>query len=43
MKIDESVEDTVVLLSQLSYISFGVSNQFRIYDISPEGFNADWL
>ena len=40
MKIDESVEN--ILLSQFSSISFGVSNQFRIFDIDLEGFN-DWL
>ena len=30
MKIDESMENTVILLSQFSCISFGVSNHFAI-------------
>ena len=41
MKIDESVEDTVILLSQLSCICFRISNQIRILDISLEGFHVD--
>ena len=43
MKIDGSVEDTVILLSQSSCICFGISNQVRIFDISLEGFNVDRL
>ena len=38
MEIDESVEDTVILLSQFSCISFRISNQVKILDISLEGF-----
>ena len=41
MTIDESVENTVILLSQSSCISFGMSNQFRIFDISLGGLNVD--
>ena len=33
MKIDESVEDTVILWSQLNCVGFRISNQFRIFDI----------
>ena len=40
MKI-ESVEDTVILLSQLSCISFRISNEIRILDISLEGFHVN--
>ena len=43
MKIDQSVEDTVILLSQFSCITFGISKQFRIVDMSREGFNVDPL
>ena len=43
MKIDESVKNTVMLFSQSSYISFGVSNQFRNFDIRLEGFSVDRL
>ena len=33
-KIDESVEDTVILLSQFRCVGFRISNQFRIFRIS---------
>ena len=41
MKIDERQEDTVIFLGQFSCISFGISTQFRMYDISLEGCNVD--
>ena len=41
MKIDESVDDTCILLIHFSCISFGISNQFNIFDINREGFNVD--
>ena len=40
-KIAESVEDTVILLSLFSCISFWISNQIRILDISLESFHVD--
>ena len=43
MKINESAEDTVVLLSQFSDIGFRISNQVRIFDISLESFHIDGL
>ena len=43
MKINESAEDTVVLLSLSSFIRFRMSNQLRIFDISLDGFSADCL
>ena len=41
MKIDESVEDTIILWSQFSCICFRISNQIKIMDISFEGFHVD--
>ena len=41
MKIDERIEDTVILLSKFSSICFRISNQIRILDISLEGFHVD--
>ena len=41
MKIDDSAEDTVILLSQSSCISLRISNQFRTFDIGLKGFNVD--
>ena len=43
MKIDERVEDTVILLSQFNSICFRISNQIRKLDISLEGFIVDCL
>ena len=40
MQIDASVERTAILFSQFSCISFGLWNQFRIFDISLEGSNT---
>ena len=37
LKIDESV----ILLSQSSCVSFRISNQFRIFDIGLKGFKVD--
>ena len=43
MEMDRSAEDTVILLSQSSCTSFGISNQFRIFDTSLKGFDIDQL
>ena len=40
---DQIAEDTVILLSQSSCISFRISNQFRNFDIRLEGFSVDRL
>ena len=43
VKINESAEDTVVLLSQFSGIGFRVLNQIGILDIGLKGFHIDGL
>ena len=43
VKIDESPEDTVVLLSQFGGIGFGVLNQIGIVDVGLKGFHIDGL
>ena len=42
-KIYESVEDTAILLSQSSCISFGMSNQIKFSILVFESFNVDRL
>ena len=42
VKIDESADDTVVLLSQFSGIGFRVRNQIGIFDIGLKGFHTEW-
>ena len=39
VKIDESAEDTVVLLSQFGGIGFRVLNQIGIVDVGLKGFH----
>ena len=43
MKIDESAEDTVVLLSQFGGIGFRVLNQIGVVDVGLKGFHIDGL
>ena len=43
VKINESAEDTVVLLSQFGGIGFKILNQVGIFDISLKGFHIDGL
>ena len=43
MKIDESLEDIVILLSRLSYVGFGISNQLLILYIGLNDFYVDHL
>ena len=43
VKINESAEDTVIVLSQFSGIGFRILNQVRIFDISLKGFHIDGL
>ena len=43
VKIDESAEDTVVLLSQFGGIRFRVLNEIGIFDIGLKGFHIDGL
>ena len=43
VKIDESAEDTVVLLSQFGGIGFRVLNQIRVVDVGLKGFHIDGL
>ena len=43
VKIDESAEDTVLLLSQFGGIEFSVLNQIRIFDVAHKGFHIDGL
>ena len=43
VKIDESAEDTVVLLSQFSGIGYRVLNQTGVFDVDLKGFHIDGL
>ena len=43
VKINESAEDTVVLLSQFGGIRFRVLNQIGIVDVGLKGFHIDGL
>ena len=43
VKIDESAEDTVVLLSQFGGIRFRVLNQIGIVDVGLKGIHIDGL
>ena len=43
VKMDESAEDTVVLLSQFGGIGFRVLNQIGIVNVSLKGFHIDGL
>ena len=43
VKINESAEDTVVLLSQFGGIGFRVFNQIGVVDVGLKGFHIDGL
>ena len=43
VKIDESAEDTGVLLSQFGGIGFRVFNQIRVVEVGLKGFHIDGL
>ena len=43
VKVDESAEDTVVLLSQFGGIGFRVLNQIGIFEVGRKGFHIDGL
>ena len=43
MEINDSAEDTVILLIQIICIGFRITNQFRICDIGFKGFNVNCL
>ena len=42
-EIDESTENTVVLLSQFGGIGFRAFNQIRVVDVGLKGFHIDCL